>query len=675
MRSFVLFLLLVALFAAGLPAQQRHWVHFTDRGDDARQRLSATDHDALGLSDRALVRRAASATTDAVRGISEADLPPAPAYIQAIEQFGARVIVASRWLNAVSVEADRGTLGRIAALPFVARIAPVQRFRRAMPAIDAWEKTPEGLSSYGLNYGNSLSQMEMIDVPKVHDLWIDGTDIVIGMLDNGYRWRIHEAMSTRKVRGEYDFINLDTLTENEDGDLAGQDGHGTVTFSTLGGYMPGKLIGPAFNADFYLAKTEKNGSETPIEEDYWVAGIEWLEGRGASIVSASLGYSDWDDGSGYSWSNGDFDGRTAVTTRAAVEAMRRGIVVVTAMGNDGSAPGTLIAPADADSIIAVGAVNTNGTIAGFSSRGPTSDQRIKPDVSAPGVSIYCANRYGTDTYEAANGTSLATPLAAGVAALVRSARPELTPVQVRDALRATADNAAAPDNHRGWGLVNAFEALLANGLVISTNPKIYWSGNATTVMAWVVSKNTVDANGVSLTYTATSVGRTVTVAMTRMRAYDGLGAGSGLYTATIPDLAEGTEVRFFIRGSDSRETRTSPYGADERTHRFAVGESRMVGAEHLLPADFALEESTPNPFTSVDGSMAVINYAVPLPGANVRLRLHDTRGRVLRTLADGWHGAGMFRVALGAEGLATGVYYYSLESGDRQIMRRLVVVK
>ena len=240
-------------------------------------------------------------------------------------------------------------------------------------------------------------------------------------------------------------------------------------------------------------------------------------------------------------------------------------------------------------------------------------------------------------------------------------------------MRATADNAAAPDNHRGWGLINAFEAVLAHGMVISTNPKIFWSGNASTIMAWVVSKNTVDAGSVRLVYQVDGTPREIP--MTKVRDYDGLSAGSGLYTASISGVPEGTEVRFIIHAADSRESRTSPHAMLDRMHHFIAGESRTLGAEHLMPADFALEESAPNPFTTIDGGTAVINYAVPLPGANVRLRLHDTRGRLLRTLADGWHGAGMFRIELGPEGLATGVYYYSLESGDRQIMRRLVVVK
>jgi subtilisin family serine protease len=535
------------------------------------------------------------------------------------------------------------------------------------------DKLTRSLSSWGLDYGNALRQLELIRVPEVHELWVDGTDITVGMLDNGYRWRPHEAMAGLKVRGEYDFIFQDTLTENEAIDLYGQDAHGTSTFSALGGFMPGQLIGPAFNADFYLAKTEKNGSETQIEEDYWVQGIEWLEARGASIVSASLGYLDWDDGTGYSWGGGDLDGRTAVTTRAAVEAQRRGVVVVTAMGNDGPSPGTIIAPADADSIIAVGAVNYEKGVAGFSSRGPSSDQRIKPDVCAPGVSVYCANKAGADTYEYASGTSLATPLAAGVAALLRSVRPELTPVQLRDLLRATADKADAPDNARGWGMIDAWEAVLSSGLVISTNPKIFWSGSASTIMAWVVSKDPVDATGVRLTYTAD--GATRTVDMAKMRDAAGLGAGSGLYTGAIDGVAAGTEIRFSIRAADSRETRTSPYGAPDRKHRFTAGESRTLGAEHLIPTDFALEESLPNPWVTADGGTAVINFAVPLPGASIRLRLHDGLGRVIRTLAEGFRGAGLHSVAVDDRGLSTGGYYYSLDAGERQIMRRLVVVK
>lgn len=633
MRKFpLLFGTLLVLVAAQATAQQRHWVHLTgDAGQHAAWRSQ-------------------------------------------IENTGARIVVHSRWLNAVSVSAEHDALERITRFPFVNGIEPVRSWQPAGPLPAPLASQPAPFSPYGLDYGNSLEQLEQMRVPQVHDIWIDGTGITVGMLDNGYRWRTHEAMRNIRVRGEYDFIFDDSLTQNEDGiDPWGQDAHGTVTFSTLAGFRQGVLIGPAFNADFYLAKTERNGSERQIEEDWWVEGIEWLAEQGATVVSASLGYSTWDDGTGYRYENGDFDGRTAVTTRAAVEAMRRGIVVVTAMGNEGRFPGSLIAPADADSIISVGAVDFSGNVAGFSSRGPTNDQRIKPDICAPGVSVYCANKNADDTYERNNGTSMATPLAAGVAALVRSARPELTPVQVRDALRLTADNADAPDNTRGWGIVNAWDAVLFHGMVISTNPKLFYGGGETIVMAWVASMSPVLESSVRLHWEHPTNGPQET-AMSLVTPLSVAADGSGLYSTKISGVPEGSEVRFHIAASDSRESRTSPYGAPTSTHVFTVGESRTLGAEHLLPASLTLHQNYPNPYEPEVSNQTTIRFEVPLPGGQVRLDLHDALGRRVRTLVEGFRGPGVHSVDLTGV-LPSGIYYYTLSSGDAQVMRRMLILR
>ncbi len=641
--------------------KRRHWVFFRDRGTDAQQRLARLIRDGTLPGDA-----------------STGDLPPHPAHVHAVEALGARVAVESRWLNAVSVDAPYAVLKRISLLPDVVRIAPVRSWEAPRPGEAPLARAQKSLASYGLDYGYSLEQLEVMRVPKVHDIWIDGTDITIGMLDNGYRWRPHEAMAGIDVRGEYDFINDDTLTQNEeeDGDLYGQDSHGTVTFSALAGFKEGELIGPAFNASYYLAKTEVNGSETQVEEDYWVEGIEWLHARGASIVSASLGYSDWDDGTGYSYQEGDFDGRTAVTTRAAVEAMRRGIVVVTAMGNEGPSPGSLIAPADADSIIAVGATDFTGSVAGFSSRGPTNDSRIKPDISAPGVMVYSASKQGEDTYSRSNGTSMATPLAAGVAALVRSARPELTPVEVRDALRATADNADAPDNARGWGLIDAWDALLHHGMVISTNPKILWTGQGTTIFAYVISPSPVQSDQVTLRWESAAP-RARLEPMTLVAPYPGAGEGSGLYSTFIPAslASEGTEVFYHITASDVSETRSSPYNAPTQRHSFIAGESHMQGAEYLLPSDLRLHQNYPNPFSPTETPSTLIRYDIPLPGAQVRLEVFDRLGRRVATLVDAYRGAGSYAVQFENNGLSSGVYYYMLTSGDTQVTRRMLILQ
>ncbi len=527
-------------------------------------------------------------------------------------------------------------------------------------------------ASYSLDYGLSLEQVELINVPKVHDVWIDGTDIIVGVLDVGFRWRTHEALKNLRVLGEYDFINGDTDTENQPGDPYGQDSHGTVTFSTLAGFKQGMLIGPAFNASFYLAKTEVTGSETQIEEDYWAEGIEWLEANGASVASSSLGYTTFDDGEGYRWENGDFDGRTAVTSKAALQAMRLGVVVVTAIGNDGSARGTLIAPSDADTVIAVGAVTVDNQIAGFSSRGPTNDNRIKPDLMTPGVQVFSATKQDDESYGRSNGTSMSTPLAAGTAALIRSARPELTPVQVRDALRETADRAASPSSSHGWGTIDAFEALLYHGMVISTNPNIFWNERVNSIGAYVLSPHPVRSAEVILHYTIDG-GIEQAMSMTFASSYPELGAGSGLYLATLPEFPLGANVRFYITASDDRETRNSPYGAPERYHEFRIGESRAIGDIKILPEGFALHQNYPNPFSPSGSTM--IDFDVPAGGSDVSIEVYDILGRRLTTLVQGYYPGGMYSVSFSGIGYASGAYIYIMKAGEHVLSRNLMIVR
>ncbi|MCB7130213.1 MAG: S8 family peptidase, partial [Candidatus Brocadiales bacterium] len=121
--------------------------------------------------------------------------------------------------------------------------------------------------------------------------------------------------------------------------------------------------------------------------------------------------------------------------------------------------GYIIAPADADSIITVGAVDSVGELASFSSHGPTYDGRTKPEVVAQGVGVACASPGGPASYAYVSGTSLSTPLVAGSAALLLEAHPTWRPEDVRIALMATASRAHLPDNDYGWGIPNVLAAL------------------------------------------------------------------------------------------------------------------------------------------------------------------------------------------------------------------------
>jgi subtilisin family serine protease len=230
----------------------------------------------------------------------------------------------------------------------------------------------------------------------------------------------------------------------------------------IGGFQPGRLIGPAFAATFLQAKTEDTTSETPVEEDNWAAAAQWAEARGADVISSSLGYLIF-DAPHRSYTFSDMNGQTAVSTRAADAAAARGVVVVNSAGNGGfnSEHNTLGEPSDGRRVIAVGAVDVRGNRTSFSSVGPTADGRVKPDVMAQGADVFAAVPFSSSLYFPVDGTSFSCPLTAGVAALLVQARPDAGVDRIADALRLTASRAGSPDNQQGHGIIDALAAVQA----------------------------------------------------------------------------------------------------------------------------------------------------------------------------------------------------------------------
>ncbi|MDP3025076.1 MAG: S8 family serine peptidase [candidate division Zixibacteria bacterium] len=395
------------------------------------------------------------------------DLPVCPFYVDSLKSTGVKIKTVSRWLNAVSIIATVKDIERIAEFGFVQKIQKVATFYRPLPEIE--RKAPEYKKSLVpeiLDYGLSYAQLLQIHVPELHRLGYTGKGIRIGMLDTGY-FLHHRAfqylIDSNRIVATRDFINGDSNVEDSP-DI--QRLHGTYTLSALAGYSPGNLIGPAYNSEFVLAKTEIAAQEIQIEEDYWVAGIEWEESLGVDIVSSSLGYTDWYTPQGLD---------TALCTRAANIAVSKGVVVVNSAGNERNLPWHyIIAPANGDSVIAVGAVDLNGNIASFSSVGfPWDFQKgkIKPDVCACGVGTYCANVSGG--YSNINGTSLSTPLVAGACALILQADTTIKPMQLRDRLWRTAYGVSSPDTLYGYGIVDAVRAAGFNYALVQTEKKIF----------------------------------------------------------------------------------------------------------------------------------------------------------------------------------------------------------
>jgi len=371
-------------------------------------------------------------------------------YLNVLKKTGVEIKNKSRWLNAVSVIADIDQIFLIEHLPFVLKIEPVRKHKKkkGIQSNKAYSQNRD------LDYGSSFDQIEQINCRTPHIAGYHGQGVRVLYLDTGYELN-HEAYDSLNLIAEYDFINNDENTANETPQEVSDnhDDHGTICLSVMAGYSPGNLIGPAFKSEYLLAKTEVMADEIYQEVDNYVAAIEWGESLGADITCASLGYYDW-------YTYNDLDGNTAATTIAVDIASSLGVLCVNSAGNEGDDPWYYICtPADADSILSVGAVSQDGTIAGFSSRGPTYDGRIKPEVCARGVSTFCVRSNTEDNYRTASGTSFSAPLAAGAAAVIMSANPDWTNMQVREAMMMTASQGNNPDNSYGYGIINTWEAI------------------------------------------------------------------------------------------------------------------------------------------------------------------------------------------------------------------------
>ena len=457
----IISILLTPVLAGGSFAsdqeKQKYWVYFADKGPIVTSQAGKLARQSL--SPRAVQRRILRGKPGAIFDTS--DLPVYKEYIREVEQYGVEICRRSRWLNAISVWADPVQTEQLRELTFTGKIEPVAIYVREPLNLDQgkFDKSGSGFGISGLDYGASLNQIQLSNIAPLHDEGLSGQGILIALLDSGYFYEQHQALQHLDIVAEHDFIFNDDTTKNEDGDASSQHNHGTWVLSVVGGFLPGTLIGPAYGAEYALAKTEFIPTETRIEEDNWVAAVEWSDSLGADIISSSLGYLIFDNGvEPYTYD--DLDGRSMVTSIAASMAVAKGIVVVISAGNEGNVPDWpyVWSPADGIGVIAVGAVNSQGIRSSFSSIGPTADNRIKPDVMAMGSAVIAADPRNSTGTVSLLGTSLSAPIVAGICALMLEKIPALTPGSILTALTETASQAGAPNNLMGYGIANAAEA-------------------------------------------------------------------------------------------------------------------------------------------------------------------------------------------------------------------------
>lgn len=451
-RILIFFLLLLTATRVQLNAQySRYLVKLKDKAGSN----FSIGNPAAFLSQRAIDRRIKYNIP-----ITESDLPVNQRYIDSIEQAGAVTILnVSKWFNQVCIQTtDAAALEKINNFSFVENANPIalrpvksvnKKQDTETEGIDPFLQRPLSPLTNFYDYGLAYPQIHLHNAEFLHNLGFRGEGVQVAITDAGFTnyttlTTFDSVRNRNRILGTWDYV---LQRENVNGFSV----HGMQCLSTMAANLPGKFLGTAPEASFYLYRTEDAATEYPVEEQNWVAAAERADSLGVDLLSVSLGYNTFDD-SNFDHSYADMDGHTTLIAKGVNTAVAKGMMVVAAAGNDGNSQWHYITtPADADSVIAVGAVNANKQVAGFSSYGPSSDGQIKPTVAAVGAATVIASAAtGLPVY--GNGTSYACPLMAGILTCIKQAFPEIINASITDALIKSSDRYLNPDDRTGYGI-------------------------------------------------------------------------------------------------------------------------------------------------------------------------------------------------------------------------------
>ena len=638
-------------------SSSKYFIYFNDKGIDENyvlQKKSNLYQEAKNsLSERSIKRRM---KTLGQEFITYEDLPINKNYINEIKKNNVKVIHKLKWLNAISTILTDKQYQKISKYNFVSKIEKVKKLKyiKDKSVKSEFKKIPNVENSdYKYDYGPSLTQYELSDVPIIHNYGFSGEGVLIGILDAGFAWRNHPSLSNKNVIAERDFVNGDKNLD--DGDAS----HGTAVFSLIGGFEEGKIVAPAFNAKYVLAKTEYIYTETNLEEDNYAAGLEWMDSIGVDITTTSLGYTEFDTGE-KSYTYSDMDGNTTVVTKASELAFARGITAINSAGNEGNSSWKYIsAPADGFNTIAVGAVASDSALASFSSIGPTYDGRIKPEIVTQGVACYHANAY-SNNYGYGSGTSYSAPIAAGIAAQLLSAFPYLTNNQIRLILMQASDRAENPDNMYGYGLLSARKALEFPNIEFLLNTHSF------SINKIIIDSSKIFNDSLSLFYSVNENNDFKRV---------GSKLNSNGYFQSYISSNSNDKIHFYFEYRDSnmvikRIPENGTYdlrtGASEITLNFEMP---------IYNVDVNLRQNYPNPFNST--TTIFVNSTV---GTKLKLEIFNILGQKVRTLFSGisdriitsfsWN-------ALDDSGakVSSGIYLYKLVANDRAVAKKMIYIK
>jgi serine protease AprX len=398
--------------------------------------------------------------------LDSSDLPVNPDFVTQCLSLDTTIkwIGSSRWLNlSLFSTHSQQVAGLLSQLPFVSSVRPIY----LGPSIYkggtqlSWPSAQSLSLPATITSGQeSIIQNSMLGVDYLHNKGALGRDIHIAVLDGGFSQvntnpAFEHLFTDQRLLGTWDFVAWEPHVFED-------NNHGALVLSNMAAFIPNQFSGTAPAASYYLLRSENAATETVSEEFHWVLAAEFADSAGVDIINSSLGYTTFDQPAD-NYVYAQMNGKTAVSSKAAIVAARKGILVVASAGNSGSTPWRYIsAPADADSIIAVGAVDKNRDKANFSSFGPSIDMRTKPDLSAMGRGTAVVGVLGA--VATANGTSFASPLLAGALACLWALHPEKSAMEIRQIAKRTAHLFENPNNELGFGIPNlALAHLLLKG--------------------------------------------------------------------------------------------------------------------------------------------------------------------------------------------------------------------
>ena len=656
MRNYLTAVLIFLAFS--ISAQEKYLIFFKDKGfgtNPSEEVLSAKLLIAeKSLSPKCLVRRAKTNSNL----VDYYDIPVSSKYLNVLKSNGIKIVHKLNWFNAVSARMDFSQLKKIESLNFVKGVRPVKEWIFKNKESRNLKKESGAFSTkeqkHKLDYGASLNQLEMSQIPELHDIGITGKGVLMGIMDTGFDWKALDVFKHITVVAEHDFVFNDDVTANQPGDRYDQDEHGTEILSIISGYSPGYLIGSAFDAKFVLAKTEDVRSETHVEEDNYAAALEWFERLGVDITSSSLGYNEFNKPE-RSYTYADMNGKTAIVTRAAEIAFQKGLLVITAAGNEASQPWHyIIAPADGFNTIAVGALNADGTVTTFSSRGPTADGRIKPDVCALGVSVHVVNPFSTG-FANVSGTSASTPIVSGGAALLLSAFPYLNNVQLRKILLETASNSQNPNNDIGYGLFSALKAInypniKKSGDSIFVNRYFYFEGDSiTSTPAMFVSQDEKN--------------------FTRIE-----GKREGQYFSfLLPEYFSGDSLHFYFEYTLAGQGKVQEPAV--KYYSYTYGENVVSHYTQdinypFVPEKFFVSANYPNPFNLQTRIQVELPY-----DSQVGITVYDILGRRVKKIKNKFLKAGFYTETIDLTGFSSGVYFVVFKTKKDVKVQKVVLLK